>query len=115
MNSAQALAVLGFVVAGGAASEATELRDPTRPPVAVAPAAHVPKPAALPCVSAIFVSAARRVAIFDGEPVHAGDNVGPYTIETITATGVHYRLKQQTAFAPLKTVPDHPPTPERNP
>jgi len=47
--------------------------------------------------------------------VHAGDHVGAYTIETITATGVHYRVKQQIAFAPLKTVPDHPPTPERNP
>lgn len=114
MNGPRALAVLSLLVAGGAASRAAELRDPTRPPIPVAAVAH-DKQAVLPCVSAIFVSASRRVAIFDGEPVHEGDRVGAYTIETITAAGVRYRLKQQVAFAPLTAVPEHPPTPERNP
>jgi hypothetical protein len=109
---ALAVALLGVA---GAHAPAAELRDPTRPPAPAAAAAHAPKHVVVPQVSAIFVSAARRVAIFDSQPVHEGDRVGDYVIETITATGVRYRLGQTVAFCPLTAVADRPPTTARNP
>jgi hypothetical protein len=115
MKHGRALVILTWLAADGTAHAAPELKDPTRPPAAVAAAPQAPKPAALPCVSAIFVSAARRVAIFDGQPVQAGDQVGAYRIDTITATGVGYRLGTRLAFAPLTPLPDRAPTPPRNP
>jgi hypothetical protein len=115
MSRGRPLVLALLLVAGVATSAATELRDPTRPPVAVAATAPARQHASVPCVSAIFVSAARRVAIVDSQPVHEGDHVGAYLIESITATGVRYRLGTQVAFAPLSAVPDLPPTPPRNP
>lgn len=77
------------------------LKDPTRPPVVVAAAAH-PKPRpVLPRVSAIFVSNDRRVAIVDDQPVRVGDSVGIYHIDEINAGGVRYSASGHSAFAAL--------------
>jgi hypothetical protein len=57
-------------------------------------------------VSAIFISGSRRVAVFNDQPVHEGDSVGAYRIETITATGVHYRSAGQLAYAALAAASD---------
>ena len=90
----------------GAAVIASDLKDPTRPPAPVAPAKHSEEHIALPVVSAIFISGSRRVAVFNNQPVHEGDSVGAYRIESITATGVHYRSAGQPAFAALATARD---------
>jgi hypothetical protein len=67
---------------------------------------HQEEHVALPVVSAIFISGSRRVAVFNDQPVHEGDSVGAYRIETITATGVHYRSAGQLAFAALAAASD---------
>ncbi len=90
----------------GAAAIASDLKDPTRPPAPIAPAKHREQHQSLPVVSAIFISATRRVAVFNDQPVHEGDSVGVYRIETITATGVHYLSAGQPAFAALATAGD---------
>jgi len=82
---------------------AADLRDPTRPPEVAAPAKHHEQHLSLPVVSAIFISGSRRVAIFNEQPVHEGDSVGVYHIETITASGVHYRSAGLLVFAALAT------------
>ncbi|HMD72946.1 MAG TPA: hypothetical protein VKG05_03715 [Steroidobacteraceae bacterium] len=89
-----------------AAVIASDLKDPTRPPAPLAPAQHSEKHIALPVVSAIFISGSRRVAVFNDQPVHEGDSVGAYRIESITAAGVHYRSAGQPAFAALATASD---------
>lgn len=90
----------------GAPTHAADLKDPTRPPEVIAPAKHQEAHVALPVVSAIFISGSRRVAVFNDQPVHEGDSIGAYRIETITATGVHYRSAGQLAYAALATASD---------
>jgi hypothetical protein len=81
-----------------------DLKDPTRPP-----ATAVNGPAAvravLPRVTAVFVSADRRVAIFNDQPVQVGDHVGKYHIEAISAEGVRYSSDGHSAFAALGVHP----------
>lgn len=77
-----------------------DLKDPTRPPVAAVQTrreALAPRPR----VTAIFVSAQRRVATFDDQPVHEGDRIGACLIEEITSTGVRYRTQGHSLFAAL--------------
>lgn len=82
-----------------------DLRDPTRPPVTAAiPPRHEASPAG-PRVTAVFVSIDRRVATFDGQPVHVGDRVGDCLIEEITSAGVRYRAQGQSVFAALQSAP----------
>lgn len=100
---------LGVLMAGGiqaalcAPAPAQDLTDPTRPPE---PAAEIRKSAPvapiLPRVSAIFRGADRSIAIFDGQPVQAGDQVGDYHIEAVTADGVRYRIGARVAMALLR-------------
>ena len=83
-----------------------ELKDPTRQPVASSPVASTPAKAAgehklPPRVSAIFLSSSRRIAIFNAQPVQAGDSVGAYHIDEIVAQGVRYTNSGHSAFAPL--------------
>lgn len=85
-------------------ADAAELKDPTLPPIPVA-SQHAAAPKPLPRVSAIFISDSRRVAIFDDQPVQAGDNVGAYQIDAVTTLGVRYRTSGRVAFAPLVTPP----------
>jgi hypothetical protein len=94
------LALLCTPLAGAA-----ELKDPTLPPIPVLASQHAVAPKPLPRVSAIFISGARRVAIFNDEPVQAGDAVGAYQIDEVTALGVRYRTSGHDAFAPLITLP----------
>lgn len=101
--------LLASSLAAGAV--ATDLRDPTRPPAPVVAVKHSTERVLLPRVSAIFVSSARRVAIFDDQPVHEGDVVGGYLIEAITATGVRYRHAGLVAFAPLRDPTEATPSP----
>lgn len=104
--SAAALALCAGAGAGAAAmaapAAATGLKDPTSPPAVAAPAhatkAHAPPPR----VSAIFLSAQRRVAIFDGAAVAVGDRIGDLRILEITADGVRYSDHGHAAFAPLR-------------
>ncbi len=79
---------------------ADELVDPTRPANARRSASKefVPQGSR---VSAIFLSGKRRVAVFDGKVVKAGDRVGEVFIETITADGVRYRYEGRVEFAAL--------------
>jgi hypothetical protein len=78
-----------------------ELKDPTRPPGIIAPGKHSEEHKALPHVTAIFLSGARRIAIFNAQPVHAGDSVGGYHIDEIDAEGVRYSMSGHSGFAPL--------------
>jgi len=100
MKTFALLAAAALLAAGATAAD---LRDPTRPPEVVVPAKHHEQHLSLPIVSAIFISGSRRVAIFNEQPVHEGDSVGAYHIETITASGVHYRSAGQLVFAALAT------------
>ena len=78
-----------------------ELRDPTRPPLPILPGKHVEEH--IPRVSAVFLSSSRRVAIFDAQPVRAGDTVGAYHIDEVDVRGVRYSLSGHSSFAPLAT------------
>lgn len=69
------------------AATADQVRDPTRPPQAVAPHAA----AAGPVLSAVFAAGDSRRAIFNGQLVRAGDRVGGYEIDAVLADGVRYR------------------------
>jgi hypothetical protein len=100
-----------FAMSLAAGVSATDLRDPTRPPAPVVPVKHSTAHVLLPRVSAIFVSSARRVAIFDDQPVREGDVVGGCLIEAITATGVRYRHAGLVAFAPLDNSTEATPSP----
>lgn len=95
------LIVVCVGVAGVAAG--ADLKDPTRPPAAAAPSHHAAAHAALPRVTAIFLSPARQVAIFNEQPVRVGDQVGSYRIDAISAAGVHYTSAGHSAFAALAT------------
>ena len=91
------------LVLWGAAAAAAGLRDPTAPPPTAAPVHSAKKAVALPQVSAIFLSTNRRVAIFDGKAVAAGDRVGDLRIDEVTQDGVRYSDHGHSAFAPLRT------------
>jgi hypothetical protein len=103
------LMVGGILAAQALPALAQDLTDPTRAP---APPAAIRKsvaaPANLPRVSAIFHGAERSIAIFDGRPVQAGDQVGVYHIEAVMADGVRYRIGAKVATALLPT-PGSPP------
>jgi hypothetical protein len=79
-----------------------ELKDPTRPPSIIVPGKHSEEHKVAPHVTAIFLSGMRRVAIFNAQPVHAGDSVGDYRIDEVAAEGVRYSVSGHSAFAPLR-------------
>jgi hypothetical protein len=78
-----------------------ELRDPTRPPLLIPSSKHAEEH--IPRVSAVFLSSTRRIAIFEAQPVRAGDTVGAYHIDAVELRGVRYSLSGHSAFAPLAT------------
>jgi hypothetical protein len=80
---------------------AGDLKDPTRPPIIEVPIKHIDEIRLLPHVSAIFVSSSRRIAIFNNQPVRAGDRVGAYRIDEVNTRGVRYSTAGHTAFAAL--------------
>jgi len=80
-----------------------ELKDPTRPPAASTPGKPSGEHKPPPRVSAIFLSSSRRIAIFNAQPVRAGDSVGIYHIDAIEPQGVRYSCSGHSAFAPLTT------------
>ena len=84
-------------------ANAADLKDPTRPPILNVPIKHADehRPLPLPHVSAIFLSNTRRIAIFNDQPVRAGDRVGAYRIDEVTAHGVRYSTLGHTAFVSL--------------
>jgi len=95
---------VGLLVLAGVLSlpaSAEDLKDPTRPPIMDVPIKHNDGIKLLPHVSAIFVSSTRRVAIFNDQPVRAGDRVGAYLIDEVSARGVRYSTAGHTAFAAL--------------
>jgi hypothetical protein len=81
--------------------QGADLKDPTKRPVVATATPAARAAAALPRVSAIFMSDARQVAIFNDQPVRVGDNVGRFRIEEITSAGVRYSAAGHFAFAPL--------------
>jgi hypothetical protein len=95
---------LALAIAGGIAPHASggELRDPTRPPTAIITVKHAEEPK--PKVSAVFLSNTRRIAIFNAQPVRAGDTVGIYHIDEVDAQGVRYSAAGRSDFAPLAAV-----------
>jgi len=94
-----AVLLLAWVFALDATAQ--DLKDPTRPPIMNVPIKHIDEIKLLPHVSAIFVSSTRRIAIFNDQPVRAGDRVGAYLIDEVTARGVRYSSAGHTAFAAL--------------
>jgi hypothetical protein len=97
----RSVAVLLLALAFPAFAHSEELKDPTRPPAIVVPGKHSEVHKALPHVTAIFLSGTRRIAIFNAQPVHAGESVGGYHIDEIAAEGVHYSMDGHSGFAPL--------------
>lgn len=99
--------IIGFAIAALSAHAET-LIDPTRP-AAYAPTRSAAAPQRVveaPRVTAIFQTNGRRVAVFDGRVVKAGDRVGDVTIEEVLVDGVRLsragqiqtlRLPQQAA------------------
>jgi hypothetical protein len=83
------------------AASAADLKDPTQPPIVNPPIKHADEHRLLPRVSAIFQSSSRRIAIFNDQPVRAGDHVGAFRIDEVTANGVRYTTSGHTAFASL--------------
>lgn len=83
------LACVGLVCSVLTSPAAAEAQyDPTRPPaLARATASH----RGTPVLSGIVTVAGRRNAIVDGQLVHVGSIVGPFTIESILSDGVRYR------------------------
>jgi hypothetical protein len=94
-------AVLQLALAFSFPATAEDLKDPTRPPFLEVPIKHIDEIKLLPRVSAIFVSRTRCIAIFNDQPVRAGDHVGAYRIDEVTARGVRYTTDGHTAFAAL--------------
>jgi hypothetical protein len=82
-------------------ANAADLKDPTQPPILNVPIKHADEHRPLPHVSAIFLSNTRRIAIFNDQPVRAGDRVGAYRIDEVTAHGVRYSTSGHTAFVSL--------------
>lgn len=92
---------LTLVLASSAVSGA-DLVDPTRPPVVARKASpNAPVQEATPRVTAIIQTGDRRVAVFYGQVVKAGDRVGDMYIESVTAEGVRYRRSGRVEFARL--------------
>lgn len=84
----KALCLLVFACAA-LGSNATELRDPMRPPQrAVARNSAV---SGVPVVSAVFIGATHRAAIVNGKLVHVGDRLGAYTIVALLDDGIRYQ------------------------
>ncbi len=103
MRLAAALTI-ALAFAPGVAPNASgeDLRDPTRPPTPVIAGKHAEE--RKPTVSAVFLSNSRRIAIFNSQPVRAGDTVGIYHIDEVQAHGVRYRASGRSEFAPLASV-----------
>jgi hypothetical protein len=80
---------------------ADSLYDPTRPPWVTRNATGSKEVALAARVTAIFQSGDRRVAVFDGQVVKAGDRVGDVAIEAILPDGVRYRRAGRVEFARL--------------
>jgi hypothetical protein len=103
MRHAAALTI-ALALAPGVTPHASgeELRDPTRPPTPVITGKHAEE--RKPLVSAVFLSNTRRIAIFNAQPVRAGDTVGIYHIDEVEAHGVRYSASGHSEFAPLAGV-----------
>jgi len=70
---------------------AQALRDPMRPPLPASVMRSAPRDT-IPVLSAVFSSARSRAAIVNGRLVHAGDTLGPFTIEAVLETGIRYQF-----------------------
>lgn len=92
---------LGVALGVAPCANGAELKDPTRPAVTSTPGKPSGEHKLPPRVSAIFLSSSRRIAIFNAQPVQAGDSVGIYRIDEIEAHGVRYSCSGHSAFAPL--------------
>jgi hypothetical protein len=103
MRRAAAL-TLALALASGIPPRAAgeELRDPTRPPMPIATVKHAEE--RKPQVSAVFLSNTRRIAIFNAQPVRAGDTVGIYHIDEVEPQGVRYSSSGRSNFAPLAAI-----------
>jgi MSHA biogenesis protein MshK len=100
--------IAGSAVAIALSAHAETLIDPTRP-AAYAPtrsASTAQRVVEAPRVTAIFQTNGKRVAVFDGRVVKAGDQVGNVTIQEVLVDGVRLsragrvetlRLPQQAA------------------
>ena len=98
-------ALLPLALGVALCANGAELKDPTRPPVTITPGKPSGEHKLPPRVSAIFLSSSRRIAIFNAQPVQAGDSVGIYHIDEIEARGVRYSCSGHSAFAPLTSNP----------
>jgi hypothetical protein len=81
-----------MLVSLGSLAVAGELRDPTRPPFALAAGRRE----AAPVLSAVMSSGPWRGAIFNGEFVRSGGSIDGYTIEAVLVDGVRYRHAGRT-------------------
>ncbi len=70
-----------------------ELRDPMRPPSAVAASVEGQRPRLVPTqVTALFISSERRSAVVDGRLVRVGERSGLCQVEAILEDGVRCRF-----------------------
>ena len=97
------LACVAATVLFAVGASAADLVDPTRPPLAArkATSSTAPAPAEGPRVTAIIQTGDRRIAVFHGQVVKAGDRVGDMFIESVSAEGVRYRRGGRVEFARL--------------
>ena len=88
-----------------AASAAASVRDPMRPPGVAGSGAGAARTAAPaePVLSALFVSAGRRVAVIDGLTYAEGDSRDGLTVEAILADRV--RVRRGGALRELRLAP----------
>lgn len=98
----QSRIALALMLAASCA-HADALIDPTRPAFAStkssSPMARSVDPVAR--VTAIFQSGERRVAVFDGRVVKAGDRIGDVAIQEILADGVRFTRAGRVELARL--------------
>ena len=100
-NLLVAVALAGALL-GPVCVRAEGLVDPTRPPMKSAskPATRAAEPRGSR-VSAVIVSGDRRVAVFDGRVVKAGDKVGDIVIQEILTDGVRFARGAHSEIARL--------------
>jgi hypothetical protein len=87
--------LLIVLMLAGASSGAigADVRDPMRPPSAVAASVEGQRPRLVPTrVTALFISGERHAAIVDGRLVHAGERSGLCQVEAVLDDGVRCRF-----------------------
>ncbi len=101
------LTLLGMLAAASLGAMAQPLNDPMRPPAFSAPANEEraePGTAAKPRLQSVLISAARKLAVINGQTVPLGARFGDATLVAVTETSAV--LKHGKESETLKLFPD---------